>query len=148
MYWNIISSIASILAAFAGIISIWLNLRDKTKKLSIRFEPVPIFKICICNESLRSARLTKMQCYIKKHLFYVEYFEKPNEIFLPPSTIKTTELNKALIYKAYHRCQIDKLCNPADKITIIIHDNYNKKYKINTFLTIGMLKTNNGDESS
>lgn len=94
MYWNIISSIASILAAFAGIISIWLNLRDKTKKLSIRFEPVPIFKICICNESLRSARLTKMQCYIKKHLFYVEYFEKPNEIFYHPLPLKQWNLTK------------------------------------------------------
>jgi hypothetical protein len=36
------------------------------------------------------------------------------------------------------------LCNPSDRIDIIISDNYRRRYRVKTDLTIGMLGQNNG----
>ena len=45
MNWDVISAVGTILAAVVGISGIWLNLWDKTKKLNINFETVPMISL-------------------------------------------------------------------------------------------------------
>jgi len=47
------------------------------------------------------------------------------------------------IIKSYKETQVAALCNPSDRIDIILSDNYRRKYRVKTDLTIGMLGQSN-----
>ncbi len=140
MDWNAISAIGTILAAFVGIVGIWLNLWEKTKKLNTNFEMVPRFKIYLCNNSNRTTVITKMMCCVKTNIFYVKHFEGLSELTLPPATAKTIDITKQDIYDAYCQTQLSVLCNPNDKVKFILCDNYGRKYTIKTNLGIDAFK--------
>ena len=137
MNWEVVSAIGTCLAAFVGIAGIWLNLWDKTKKLNIYFETVPYFKIYISNNSLRATVITKMQCSVKTHVFYVESFEGLQELSVPPATTKNINIIKQDIYDAFLQRKMQAICNTNDEVIITLYDNYGRKYIIKTGLGIG-----------
>ncbi len=140
MDWNIISAIGTILAAFVGVFGIWLNILDKQRRLDVQFELIPNAKLYISNNSQRSVAVTKIICSIDEHIFYVEYFEGLQEIYLLPATSKSVFLKKDEIYSSYFRHQIESICNPERKVSIILYDNYNRKYELKTDFPIDVFK--------
>ncbi len=136
MNWNALSAIGTTLATIVGITGIWLNLWDKTRKIQAHFEMVPNFKIYLSNNSLRTIVITKMICSINTHVFHVEYFEGLSELTLPPATTQNINIIKQDIYRAYCKTNICAICNPNDKVKIILYDNYGRKYTIKTDLSI------------
>lgn len=136
MIWDAISAVGTILAAIVGVVGIWLNLWDKTKKLKINFETVPSFKIYLSNNSLRTIVITKMICSVKTHIFYVEYFEGLKEVTLPPATLQSIDIIKQDIFNAYHKNKTCAFCVPSEKIKFILYDNYGRKYIKKTDVSI------------
>ena len=136
MNWNALSAIGTTLATIVGIVGIWLNLWDKTKKLHIHFETVPNFKIYLSNNSLRTIAITKMICCIGTHIFYVKYFDGLQELILPPATTQNIDIIKQDVYRAYCETNMSAICTPNDNVKIILYDNYGRKYKIKTDLNI------------
>ena len=136
MNWNALSAIGTTLATIGGIVGIWLNLWDKTKKLHVHFETVPYFKIYLSNNSFRTIVITKMICCIGSHIFYVKYFDGLQELVLPPATTQNIEIIKQDIYCSYCKTNMDAICNPNDDVKIILYDNYGRKYTIKTDLNI------------
>ena len=137
MNWNALSAIGTTLATIVGIIGIWLNLWDKTRKIHTHFEMVPDFKIYLSNNSLRTIALTKMIFCVNTHLFYVEYFNGSKELNLPPATTQSIDIIKQNVYRAYCKTNMCAICNTNDKIKVILYDNYGRKYTIKTNLSIG-----------
>lgn len=137
MNWNALSAIGTTLAAIVGIIGIWLNLWDKTRKIHTHFEMVPNFKIYLSNNSLRTIVIIKMICCIDTHIFYVKHFKGISELNLPPATTQNIDIIKQDIYGAYCKTNMCAICNPNDKVKIILYDNYGRKYIIKTDLSIG-----------
>ena len=137
MNWDALSAIGTTLATFVGIIGIWLNLWDKTRKIHTHFEMVPYFKIYLSNNSLRTIVITKMVCCINTHVFHIEYFEGLRELTLPPATIQSIDIIKQDIYSSYCKINMCAICNPKDKVKIILYDNYGRKYTVKTDLSIG-----------
>ena len=131
MDWNALSAIGTTLAAIVGIIGIWLNLCDRTRKLYISLQRVPDLKICISNNSIKTIVITKMICCINTHVFHVEYFEGFREFILPPATTKNLDIIKQDVFEAY--CKT-KLCvnKTYDEVKFILYDNYGRKYTIET----------------
>ncbi len=136
MWWNELSAIGTILAAFVGIIGIWINYRDKTRRLHTYFKMVPNFKIYLSNNSLRTIVVTKMICCIGTQVFYVKYFEGMSELTLPPSTTENIDISKKDIYEEYYNTNMSAICNANDEVKIILYDNYGRKYTIKTNLSI------------
>ena len=58
MNWDAITAIGTISAAFVGVIGIWINLYEKTKRLSIKFEFIPRVSLYIANNSMRGVFIT------------------------------------------------------------------------------------------
>ena len=137
MNWTALSAIGTTLATIVGITGIWLNLWDKTRKIQVHFEKVPNFKIYLSNNSLRTIVITKMICSINTQVFLVEYFEGLRELTLPPATTQNINIIKQDIYRAYSKTNMSAICNPNDKVKIILYDNYSRKYTIKTDLSIG-----------
>ena len=136
MNWTALSAIGTTLATIVGIVGIWLNLWDKTRKIQAHFEMVPNFKIYLSNNSLRTIVITKMICSINTHVFHVEYFEGLSELTLPPATTQYINIIKQDIYRAYYKTNMCAICNTNDKVKIILYDNYGRKYTIKTDLSI------------
>ena len=136
MNWNALSAIGTTLAAIVGIIGIWLNLWDKTRKLYTHFEMVPNFKIYLSNNSLRTITITKLSCCINTHIFHVEYFDGLRELTLPPAATQSIDIIKQDISRAYCKINMCAICNPNDKVKIILCDNYGRRYTIKTDLSI------------
>ena len=136
MNWNALSAIGTTLATIVGIIGIWLNLWDKTRKIHTHFEMVPNFRIYLSNNSLRTIVITKMIYCIDTHVVHVEYFEGLKELTLPPATAQNIDIVKQDIYRSYCKTNMCAICNPNDKLKIIIYDNYGRKYTIKTDLSI------------
>lgn len=138
MNWTALSAIGTTLATIVGIVGIWLNLWDKTRKIQAHFEMVPNFKVYLSNNSLRTIVIAKMICCMgtDAHVFYVEYFDGLRELILPPATTQNINIIKQDIYRAYHRTNMCAICNPNDKVKIILYDNYGRKYTIKTDLSI------------
>lgn len=141
MRWDAVSAIGTILAALVGIAGIWINNWEKTRRLTIEFESVPDFKLLISNNSLRAVAITKMLCSIKDYVFYVEYYNGLDELHILPATIKTVLLDKESIYNSYQKHQLDALCNPADKVEVVLYDNYGRQYKIRTYFGISAFRS-------
>ena len=139
MNWNALSAIGTTLAAIVGVVGIWLNLWDKTKKIYTSFDPVPSFRIHLSNNSLRTVAITKMICCIgtDAYTFYVEYFDGLRELTLPPATSQNIDIIKQDVFRSYCKTNTCAICKPNDKIRIILYDNYNRKYTIKTNLSIG-----------
>ena len=137
MNWNALSAIGTTLATIVGIIGIWLNLWDKTRKVHTHFEPVPDFKIYLSNNSLRTIAITKMIFCANTHVFHVEYFNGLKELNLPPATTQNIDIIKQDVYRAYCKTNMCAVCYPNDKVRIILYDNYGRKYTIKTDLSIG-----------
>ena len=137
MNWNALSAIGTTLATIVGIVGIWLNLWDKTRKIHTRFETVPHFKIYLSNNSFRTIVITKMICCIGTHMFYVKYFDGLQELILPPATTQNIDIIKKDVHEAYCKTNMCEICNPNDKVRIILYDNYGRKYTIKTDLSIG-----------
>ena len=138
--WNAISAIGTIMASFVGIIGIWINLWDKKKRLSTNFEMYPPYKIFISNNSLRTVVITKMVCSINNHIIYVERFSGLEELRISPASIQSITLSKGSILESYEKLNMSAFCNSNEKINITIHDNFGRKYKIKTDLTIGFFR--------
>ena len=136
MNWNALSAIGTTLATIVGIVGIWLNLWDKTRKIHIHFETVPNFKIYLSNNSLRTIAITKMICCIGTHIFYVKYFDGLQELILPPATTQNIDIIKQDVYRAYCEINMSAICTPNDNVKIILYDNYGRKYTIKTDLSI------------
>ena len=100
MDWNAISAIGTIVASIVGIAGIWINLWEKTKRLSIQFFAVPCFKILICNSSLRTVAVTKVVYSLKGRPFHVEYFDGLHEMILPPASTQSISIDKQDIYSS------------------------------------------------
>ena len=137
MDWSAVSAVGTCLAAFVGIVGIWLNLWEKIRKLNIYFEAVPNFEIYISNNSQRAAMITKIDYSVGKHIFHVESFSGLRELTVPPGTTKTIYIPKQDVHNAYFQAKIDALCNPNENIVITLYDNYRKKYTIKTDYGIG-----------
>ena len=135
MNWDALSAIGTTLATFVGIIGIWLNLWDKTRKIHIHFETVPNFKIYLSNNSLRTIAITKMICCIGTHIFYVKYFDGLQELILPPATTQNIDIIKQDVYRAYCEINMSAICTPNDNVKIILYDNYGRKYTLKTDLS-------------
>ena len=136
MNWNALSAIGTTSAAIVGIVGILLNLWDKRRKLYTHFEMVPNFKIHLSNNSLRTIVITKMSCCINTHVFYVEYFDGLRELTLPPATTQNIDIIKQDVFRSYCETNTCAICKPKDKISIILYDNYSRKYTIKTDLSI------------
>ena len=136
MNWNALSAIGTTLATIVGIVGIWLNLWDKTRKIHTHFETVPDFKIYLSNNSLRTIAITKMICCIGSHIFYVKYFDGLQELVLPPATTQNIEIIKQDVYISYCKTNMSAICNPNDNVKIILYDNYGRKSAIKTDLSI------------
>lgn len=136
--WDALSAIGTTLAAIVGLVGIWLNLWDKTKKIYTNFETVPSFRIHLSNNSLRTVAITKMVCCMgtDEYVFYVEYFDGLRELTLPPAATHSIDVIKQDVFKSYCETNTCVICNPKDKIRIILYDNYNRKYTIKTNLSI------------
>lgn len=130
--WSAITAVGTSLAALVGIAGIWLNVWEKTKKLNTNFEAVPSFKLYLSNNSLRTTVIIKMMCCVKSHIFHVEYFTGLKELILPPATTRTIDIVKKDIHDAYCQAQMSAICNPNDKVKIVLCDNYGRKYTIRT----------------
>ena len=71
------------------------------------------------------------------YTFYVEYFDGLRELTLPPAATHSIDVIKQDIFKSYCETNTYAICNPKDKIRIILYDNYGRKYTIKTDLSIG-----------
>ena len=140
MNWNALSAIGTILATFVGIIGIWLNLWDKTKRIHVHFESVPSFKIHLSNNSLRTVVITKIIYYIDTHIFHVEYFDGLKELSLPPATTQKIYIDKHDVYCAYCKAKMSAICPINSYVKVILYDNYGRKYAINTNFPIGIFQ--------
>ena len=140
MNCNALSAIGTILAAFVGIIGIWLNLWDKTKRIHAHFESVPSFKIHLSNNSLRTVVITKIIYCIGIHIFHVEYFDGLKELSLPPATTQNIYITKHDVYRAYCQTNMSSICPPNSNVKVILYDNYGRKYAINTNFPIGVFQ--------
>lgn len=140
-FWNILSSVGTVVAAIVGIIGVWLNLWDRTRKLTVDFRMIPSFKIYLSNTSLRSVVITKMVCSVNDHVFYVDYFEGLKAIYLPPATTQDILLDKSELLDSYCKVPMCVLChdNEKDIVKIVIYDNYGRKYTIREDITVAML---------
>ena len=136
MNWNALSAIGTTLATIVGIVGIWLNLWDKTRKVHTHFETVPDFKIYLSNNSLRTIAITKMIFCANTHVFHVEYFNGLKELNLPPATTQNIDIIKQDVYRAYCKTNMSVICNANDKVKIVLYDNYGRKYTIKTDLSI------------
>ena len=141
MNWNAFSAIGTTVAAAVGIIGLLLNLYDKIRGLSICFQSQPSFKIFISNMSLRSVYITKINCSVKKDIFYEKCFEGPEAMCLPPATAQCILLDNKELLKNYCEVSLNVLCENDDEseIKITVFDNYNRKYKIKEHVLIKML---------
>ena len=119
MSWNALSAIGTTVAAFVGVIGIWLNLWDKKKKLNVTFELLPKMRIYISNSSLRSVTITKMVCFAGNYVFYVKNFDGLDELYLYPASVKAIDLITNKIFQEYYSNKMDALCNPNEKIIIV-----------------------------
>lgn len=144
MNWEAITAIGTILAAFVGVIGIWINLHEKTKRLSIKFEYIPRVSLYIANNSMRAVIITKIVFSVKQHVFYVDMRDGLSEINIQLGSVDKVYFAGEDIIKKYNESQVAVLCNPSDRIEIIISDNYRRRYRVKTDLTIGMLGQNNG----
>ena len=77
---------------------------------------------------------------IDTHDFYVDVREGLQELRIQPSGVDKITFNGSSVVQSYYKIGMEKLYNPADKIDITIHDNYKRKYKVRTDLTIGMFE--------
>ena len=136
MNWNALSAIGTTLATIVGIVGIWLNLWDKTRKIHTHFETVPDFKIYLSNNSLRTVAITRMICCIDTHVLHTKYFDGLKELTLPPATTKNIDIVEQVIYKSFCGQNLSAICNPNDKVKFILYDNYDRKYIIKTDLSI------------
>ncbi len=141
MNWDAITGIGTIAAACVGIIGIWLNFYEKSKRLLIKEEYAPRFVVYATNDSMRTIIITKMVFSVDTHVFYVDIQDGLQEIRIQPGGVEKIVFDGKSVVQSYHKAGIDKLCNPAEKIQIVIHDNYRRKYKIKTDLTIGMFES-------
>ena len=136
-----ISAIATSIASMVGIAGIWLNIWQQTKRLSVQFVGVPSFKIFICNNSMRAVAVTKLICSINNHPFYVEHFDGLHEVILQPASTQSIVISKQDVCSSFYKAQMDALSMPNDGIDIVIYDNYGRKYKKKTRMSIGAFKT-------
>lgn len=141
MVLDILSSIGTILAAVIGIVGVWLNLWDRTRRLTVDFRTIPSFKIYLSNTSLRSVMITKMVCSVNDNVFYVDYFEGLKAICLPPATTQDISIDKSELLNSYCNLSMNILSQGSekDKVEIVIFDNYGRKYRIKEDITVEML---------
>ena len=144
MNWDAITAIGTISAAFVGVIGIWINLLEKTKRLSIKFEYIPRVSLYIANNSMRGVIITKIVFSVKQHVFYVDMRVGLSEINMQPGSVNRINFEGEEIIKSFKETQVAALCNPSDRVEIILFDNYRRRYRVKTDMTIGMLEQNNG----
>ena len=145
MNWDAITAIGTISAAFVGVIGIWINLHEKTKRLSIKIEYIPCASLYIANNSMRTVMITKIVFSVKQHVFYVDICDGLSEIKIQPGSVDRISFVGEYIIKTYNETQVAALCDPSDRIDIILSDNYRRKYRVKTEFTIGMLGQYNGE---
>lgn len=141
MNWNAVSAIGTTLAAAVGIVGIWLNLRDKSKRLNISFQTVPDLKLYLANNSLRTVVITKMICSVKTHIFYVKYFQGSKELIILPAMTQSVDIIKQEIHDEYCKTGMCSICNANDEVCIILYDNYGRKYTVKTGFNIRIFNT-------
>lgn len=138
MDWNAISAIGTIVAAFVGVAGIWLNIWDKSRRLSVQFEMLPVPRIYLCNNSERTVKITKMRYSVKEHIFDAKLYEGLHEIVLLPHTMQTIVIDKQEMVDSYHSHGLDAICNPTENVDITLFDNYGRRYKFKTGYPIGV----------
>lgn len=141
MDWTALSAIGTIAAAVVGIVGIFINLWDRTRKLHIDFQVEPPFRIYLSNASIRAINIVKIECLVGKHIFYSRYFEGEDEICLLPATVKSISLDRTELLNAYCELPINIMTQHSkdDSIKIILFDNRRKKYKIEQRIKVEML---------
>ena len=93
---------------------------------------------------MRGVIITKIVFSVKQHVFYVDMRSGLSEINIQPGSVERISFVGEEIIKSYKETQVAALCNPSDRIDIILSDNYRRKYRVKTDLTIGMLGQSNG----
>ena len=89
---------------------------------------------------MRTVIITLIEFSIGNYVFYVDIRDGLQELRIQPSGVERITFNESSVVQSYHKAGMEKLCNPADKIDVIIHDNFNRRYKKRTNLTIGMFE--------
>ncbi len=144
MDWDILSAIGTILAAIIGVVGVWINLWEKSKRLIVDFRTIPTFKIYLSNTSLRAVSITKMACLVNDHIFYVNYFDGLNTICLLPATMQEILIDKGELLNSYCQLPMNILCEneEIDRVKIMLYDNYGRKYTIKEEITVAMFMYN------
>ena len=63
---------------------------------------------------------------------------------MQPGSVNRINFEGEEIIKSFKETQVAALCNPSDRVEIILFDNYRRRYRVKTDMTIGMLEQNNG----
>ena len=144
MEWEALSAIGTIAATVVGVVGIFINLWDRTRKLHIDFQVEPPFRIYLSNASIRAISIVKIECLVGKHIFYSRYFEGEDDICLLPATVRSISLDRIELLNAYCELPVNIMTQfrEYDSIKIIIFDNRCKKYKINRRIKVKTLLEN------
>ena len=144
MEWDALSAIGTIAAAVVGIVGIFINLWDRTRKLHIDFQVEPPFRIYLSNASIRAISIVKIECLVGKHIFYSKHFEGEDEIYLLPATVRSISLDRIELLNAYCELPVNIMTQlrEDDSIKITFLDNRHKKHKINRRIKVKMLLEN------
>ena len=136
MDWNIVSAIGTILAAVVGVIGIWINVWEKQRKLNVKIDFVPDAVIYISNNSQRTVAITKIIYSVDNFIFLVEYLTGLDKLYLLTATTHSIKINKQNVYNSYVQHQMDLLgCNDK-QVIITLFDNYDRKHRIKTRVSI------------
>ena len=111
MNWEAITGIGTLGAAFVGIIGIWLNLYEKTKKLLIKAEYAPRFVIYATNDSMRTVIITRIVFSIDNRVIYVDIRDGLQELRIQPSGVERITFSGSSVVQSYHKVGMEKLCN-------------------------------------
>lgn len=136
MWWNILATIGTTLSAIATTIGILLTVYQLNRKLNFSIIDIPECKIIVSNNATKSVTITKMVYSIgKKEPVYVRYNDNQEDGTILPAQVKVLDFQEDILLDEYFSSNYLK--GKEDKIIYIYAiDNYNRKYKIKTNITL------------
>lgn len=137
--WSAVAAIGTVLAAVVGILGIIFNTLEKTRRLEIQIKYASLLTLLVNNPSLRTVIITSVAVGTKEHCLYTEKRDGLRTIKVAPGALVEVILNKDDVIHQYKDIGLASLCNPEDKIEIIVRDSYNRRYRVRTELTVDTL---------
>ena len=137
--WTVITAIGTVAAAFVGIVGIWVNYYEKHRRLIINVNMFPKPTVYLCNSAASTILITKIRCYAGNSLVDAKPFIGDEELRIAPYTTYSCSLDMDEL-----RCSVSpfiecKICKDSDTIKLELFDNYRRRYKVNTGLTVDAL---------